>query len=62
VFYISLLEPATPDAMLKQDVRDIDPEIQEEIYEVERIIDARSRGGQQQYLVRWKGYQPSEDT
>jgi hypothetical protein len=62
VFHISLLEPAAPDATLEQDVRDIDPEIQEEIYEVERIIDARSKRGQQQYLVRWKGYQPSEDT
>jgi hypothetical protein len=32
VFYISLLEPAALDAMLKQDVRDIDLEIQEPIY------------------------------
>jgi hypothetical protein len=62
VFHISSLEPAAPDATLEQDVRDIDPEIQEEIYEVERIIDVRSRRGQQQYLVRWKGYRPSEDT
>jgi hypothetical protein len=52
VFYISLLEPAAPDATLKQDIRDIDPEIQEEIYEVERIIDMRSKKGQKQYLVR----------
>jgi hypothetical protein len=62
VFHISLLEPAAPDATLEQDVKDIDPEIQEDIYEVERIIDVRSRRGQKQYLVRWKGYQPSEDT
>jgi hypothetical protein len=47
VFHISLLEPAAPDAILKQDIRDIDLEIQEEIYEVERIIDTRSRKGQQ---------------
>jgi hypothetical protein len=62
VFYILLLEPVALDTMLKQDVRDIDPEIQEEIYKVERIIDIRSKKGQKQYLVRWKGYQLSEDT
>jgi hypothetical protein len=45
VFYISLLELVAPDATLKQDVRDIDPEIQEEIYKIERIIDTRSRRG-----------------
>jgi hypothetical protein len=45
VFYILLLELAAPDATLKQDVRDIDPEIQEEIYKVERTIDTRSRKG-----------------
>jgi hypothetical protein len=27
VFYVSLLEPATPDATLQQDIRDIDPEV-----------------------------------
>ena len=32
VFHKSLLEPATLDATLQQDVRDIDPEIQEPIY------------------------------
>jgi hypothetical protein len=26
-FYVSLLEPVTPDAALQEDVRDIDPEI-----------------------------------
>jgi hypothetical protein len=41
VFYISLLELVALDAILEQDVRDIDPEI----YKVERIIDIRSRKG-----------------
>jgi hypothetical protein len=32
VFHVSLLELATPDTTLQQDVRDIDLEIQEPIY------------------------------
>jgi hypothetical protein len=52
VFHISLLELATPDATLQQDVRDIDPEIQEPIYQVERILKERTVRGQKQYLVR----------
>jgi hypothetical protein len=52
VFYVSLLEPATPDAALQQDVRNIDPEIQEPIYLVKRILRERTVRGQQQYLVR----------
>jgi hypothetical protein len=38
VFHVLLLEPATPDAALQQDVRDIDPEIQEPIYQVDKIL------------------------
>jgi hypothetical protein len=52
VFHISLLEPATLDATLQQDVRDIDPEIQEPIYQVERILKERTVRSQKQYLVR----------
>ena len=40
-FYVSLLEPATPDATLEQDVRDISEEIQEPVYEVEKILDIK---------------------
>jgi hypothetical protein len=56
VFHISLLEPATPDATLEQDVRDIDPENQEAFYDVEKVVDLGSGKGQLQYLVRWKGH------
>jgi hypothetical protein len=52
VFYVLLLEPVIPDATLQQDVRDIDPEIQEPIYQVERILKERTVRGQKQYLVR----------
>jgi hypothetical protein len=62
VFHVSLLEPATPDATLQQDVRDIDPEIQEPIYQVERILKERTVRGQKQYLVRWEDYDHTEDS
>jgi hypothetical protein len=62
VFHVSLLEPATPDATLQQDVRNIDPEIQEPIYQVERILKERTVRGQKQYLVRWEGYDHTEDS
>jgi hypothetical protein len=62
VFHISLLEPAAPDAMLQEDVQDIDPEIQEPIYQVERILRERTVRNQKQYLVRWEGYDHTEDS
>jgi hypothetical protein len=62
VFHVSLLELATPDATLQQDVRDIDPEVQEPIYQVERILRERTVRGQKQYLVRWEGYNHTEDS
>jgi hypothetical protein len=52
VFYISLLELVTLDAILQQDVRDIDLEIQEPIYQVDKILRIRTIRGQKQYLVR----------
>jgi hypothetical protein len=61
-FHVSLLEPATPDAKLQTDVQDIDPEIQEPIYQVERILKERTVRGQKQYLVRWEGYDHTEDS
>jgi hypothetical protein len=44
-FYVSLLEPATPDATLEQDVQDISEKIQEPIYEVEKILDSKLEDG-----------------
>ena len=31
-------------------------------YEVERILEHRARRSGVQYLIRWKGYDPSEDS
>jgi hypothetical protein len=44
-FYVFLLEPATLDATLEQDVRDISEEIQEPVYEVEKILDTKLEDG-----------------
>jgi hypothetical protein len=44
-FYVSLLELATLDATLEQDVRDISEEIQESVYKVEKILDSRLENG-----------------
>jgi hypothetical protein len=44
-FYVSLLELVTPDARLKQDVEDISKEIQEPVYEVEKILDSKLEDG-----------------
>jgi transposase InsO family protein len=58
VFHVSLLEPAPPGAG-----PEIDQEIDEEPeYEVEKIL--QQRAGQQglEYLIKWKGYPPSENS
>jgi hypothetical protein len=44
-FYVSLLELATLDATLEQDVQDISEEIQEPVYEVEKILDSKLEDG-----------------
>jgi hypothetical protein len=61
-FHVSLLEPATPDARLKQDIKDISEEIQEPVYEVEKILDSKLEDGQRKYLVKWTEYDSTENT
>jgi RNase H-like domain found in reverse transcriptase/Reverse transcriptase (RNA-dependent DNA polymerase)/Integrase zinc binding domain/Chromo (CHRromatin Organisation MOdifier) domain/Retroviral aspartyl protease len=60
IFHISLLEPAPADADI-QDSIEVIPE-QEEEYEVERILDTEWKDNEIKYLVRWKGYEPNDDT
>ena len=58
VFHVSLLEPALRNAKVQTKI-DI---VTSNEYEVEKILDNRSVNGLQQYLVKWKGYDDSENT
>jgi transposase InsO family protein len=58
IFHVSLLEPAPRQAKLATDV-EIEP-TQE--YEVERILGHKEEKGKHLYLVKWKGYDDSENT
>jgi hypothetical protein len=39
-----------------------DSGVQKEYYEIEQILDHRTYYGKKQYLVRWKGYGPEDDS
>jgi hypothetical protein len=63
VFHSSLLIPYVENTMEGRKRKPpppvvIDGEVE---YEVETILDARTRYRQKQYLVRWKGYGPEHD-
>lgn len=60
VFHVSLLEHAPENAELATNV-EIEEETEDE-YEVEAITKDRWYNGQQQLLVKWKGYPTSENT
>ena len=63
VFHVSLLERWKPRSGQEENTQppDISPE-GEEIWEVEKILGKRTKNGQLQYLLRWKGYNESWDT
>jgi RNase H-like domain found in reverse transcriptase/Reverse transcriptase (RNA-dependent DNA polymerase)/Integrase zinc binding domain/Chromo (CHRromatin Organisation MOdifier) domain/Integrase core domain len=56
VFHISLLKPTKNTATQEQIA------IEETEYEVERIIDKRTRNGHAEYLIKWKGYEDEDNT
>jgi hypothetical protein len=62
VFHISLLEPADPETPVQTTFYHQAEEETE--FEVERILDMRHGLGQgnDEYLVKWKGYPNSENT
>jgi hypothetical protein len=60
VFHISLLEPAPQNAKIETRIETIDEYNKE--YEVEQILDSRQHQGAREYLIKWKGYDASENT
>ena len=56
VFYIFLLEPANPEISVFTKLSKL---LSENEYEIERIIDYDHKN--QWYLVKWKGYDNSEN-
>ena len=58
VFHISLLEPAPQNT---QTTENIEIESNNE-YKVEKILDKKQIRGKPQYLIKWKGYDTSENT
>ena len=64
VFHVSLLRATKPDEFGREPLRPepvVTPD-QEEEYEVAQIINSRKHRGRIQYLVRWKGYGPEDNT
>jgi hypothetical protein len=64
VFHINLLKPFVPDDSESFRLAPPDPILVDgsEEYEIDRIIRSRKRGKSTQYLVRWSGYGPDEDS
>jgi hypothetical protein len=60
VFHISLLEPAPKNAKITENM-EIDDDTKQE-YEVEKILNHKRVSGKPYYLVKWKGYDTSENT
>jgi hypothetical protein len=59
VFHISLLEPAPKNAKITENV-EIDDDTEQE-YEVEKILNHKRVSRKPYYLVKWKGYNTSEN-
>ncbi len=57
-FHVSLLEPAPQHLPIQKEFKTLE----EEEYEVEKIIGERTQGDEWQYLVKWKGYDNTENT
>lgn len=60
VFHVSLLEPAPENAKIAENIEIKDNTEQE--YEVKQILDHKRVSRKPYYLVKWKGYDTSENT
>lgn len=61
VFHVSLLEPAKGNTPLATN-DEIQPENDPDVYWAEKILDRRLVGRQEQFLVKWKGYEHTDNT
>jgi hypothetical protein len=48
--------------LISKKPREVDTRDAEQIYEVDHIVDHRGEAGHYQFLVRWKGYEASDDS
>jgi hypothetical protein len=65
VFHISLLEPYIQNELPGRRTPTPPPELDldgENVWEVEEILSSRTRNKKVQYLVKWKGYSPDDNT
>jgi hypothetical protein len=60
-FYVLLLEKAPDDAETPDNV-ELDENTTKEEYKVKRILQMKKFSGRTKYLVKWKGYDTSENT
>ena len=61
VFHISLLEPARGDAPIATDT-ELQPENELMEYEVEAILDRRLVGRREEFLIKWEGYEYTDNS
>jgi Chromo (CHRromatin Organisation MOdifier) domain len=59
VFHISLLEPAPRD--VKQTQIQLSNETQDDVYKVEKVLDNQEIDSKTHYLIKWSGYNTSEN-
>ena len=63
VFYVSLLEPYIENTIPERETPPPPPVGNDlDFYEVESVLDSRTRNHKVEYLVHWKGYGPDERT
>lgn len=64
VFHVSLLKPAIPDPFPERRSGPPEPILinGDKEYEVEAILDCRKRQNRVQYLIKWKGYSPEDNS
>jgi hypothetical protein len=61
VFHVSLLEPARGDTPIAENT-ELQPENEADVYEVETILDRRLVGRREEFLVKWEGYEPTDNS